>query len=129
MRATDRELNERKKDNPDKRHKPDITNNSDDLDKAINKCLGKEKRKYPLRINNTTVIYVTKDKCNEEYKHKYLDRMNGENVNYPAKAARINIPKEEIQTAIADGMPQAKMAKMLGVSVTTLRNKMKEYGL
>ena len=120
MRATDRELNERKKDNPDKRHKPDITNNSDDLDKAINKCLGKEKRKYPLRINNTTVIYVTKDKCNEEYKHKYLDIMNG---------ARINIPKEEIQTAIADGMPQAKMAKMLGVSVTTLRNKMKEYGL
>lgn len=129
MRSVDRELKERRKGNPEKCRKPDTTKNADDLDKAISKCLGKENRKYLLRINKTTVIYVTKDKCNEEYRQKYIGRINGGNVNYHAKAERIDITKEEIQNAIADGMPQTKIAKMFGVSVTTLRNKMKEYGL
>lgn len=118
-----------KKCNKTNNPKPDTSHNDDGIEKVISKYMNKEKRLYPLRINKTTVICVTKNKLNERYRQEYLERMNGTSPKPHTNPVRINISKEELQSAISEGASQYKLAKRFGVSTTTIRNKLKENGL
>lgn len=51
--------------------KPNTTENSPGLDRAIAAQRKKELRLHPLRINRQTVIYVNRDKCNTAYADHY----------------------------------------------------------
>lgn len=125
MRKNERMLKERREIMPEKCKKVDTTINGDagtlvELHKDI------EKQLYPLRINSRTVIYVTKDKCNAAYAKEYAEKHQIGSVNPHAKKKTLVVDKERIAGMIVEGKTQKEIAKELGVSVTTVRNYIKE---
>lgn len=130
MRATDRELKNKRQVMPDKYNKIDSSKNTDGLDEAISRYMSKAKRLYPLRINKNTVIFVTKSKCNEKYRQSYIDRIERkEKPKMNTSEPKIFIDKNELAKLIKQGLTLKSIALEFNVSHSTIGKKIKEYGL
>lgn len=125
MRKNERMLKEKRGVMPDKYKKVDTTINGD-AGMLVETHKDIEKQLYPLRINSRTVIYVTKDKCNAAYAKEYAEKHQIGSVNPHAKKKTLVVDKERIAGMIVEGKTQKEIAKELGVSVTTVRNHIKE---
>lgn len=104
-----------------------------DLDELIQEVMERDAKRIPLRINRQTVVLVAEPNFNEEYRRKKAKQLGETMVEKRGIAQlnkqRIDVEMDRLIQLHKAGFPATEIAKKLGVSKTTVYNRLKEAGL
>lgn len=103
-----------------------------DLDELIREVMERDAKRIPLRINRQTVVLVAERNFNAEYRRKKALQF-GETMDDRRSAAqsdrqRIGVEMDRLMQLHKTGAPASEIAKKLGVSKTTVYNRLKSAG-